>query len=323
MIDNQEETKNRDKESPYLSTQIVDKFVDDVNITKYSVSTIKLNSLYIERYKSWLNKNLNANMAWMKRNMAVRENLNKRFPWAKSVIVVADNYYLDKVRNPDSLKISRYAWGDDYHIVLKDKLQTLLNKLKKNDTTLKGKIYVDTGPFMEKAYAEASGLGWRGKNSLILVPGIGSFVFLGLLIINKNVDNYGHKIKNRCDTCDSCQKSCPTGALDNPYQVNANKCIAYFSVEKKGDLSATEQAWLNDWLYGCDICQQSCPYNQKWATTGTDINYYNRIKLMEKSSDEWKELTEYAFGKIFRKNVIKRLKFDRFRRNLLAVIQNL
>ena len=306
-----------------LSTSIVNKFVKCEDIAAYSVALPSLSSIYIERYKKWIKNNFNAKMDWMERNIGQRRGVDEKFPWAKSVIVVADNYYLDKERQPKALKISRYAWGDDYHKVLQKKLKHVLEKFKKFDNEINGRVYVDTGPILEKAYGIESGLGWMGKNSLIIVPGYGSYVFLGLIILNREIEGQRNKVTPQCGTCENCLNACPTGALEKPYVLNANKCISYFSIEKKDDFTKQEAAWLQDWLYGCDICLDACPWNKKWAHTTTDESYFNRIKLLERSPQEWKELTQEEFSQLFKKNVFKRLKFDRFRRNLLTAIENL
>ncbi len=306
-----------------LSTQIVNKFVNCENLSAFSVSQAILTDLYIERYKNWIKSDFNAEMKWMERNIEQRKGVDVKFSWAKSVIVVADNYYLNKKRKPNTLKISRYAWGDDYHKVLQKKLKRILQRFKEYDKTILGRVYVDTGPILEKAYAVESGLGWMGKNSLIIVPEFGSYVFLGLIILNQEVDWENKIIKPKCGSCQNCLNACPTGALEKPYVLNANKCISYFSIEKKGEFTKAEAAWLQDWLYGCDICLEACPWNQKWAHRATDSSYFNRIELLERSPREWKDLTEEKFGELFQKSVIKRLKFDRFRRNLLTAIKNL
>jgi epoxyqueuosine reductase len=237
--------------------------------------------------------------------------------------MVADNYNFNHNRKPGTLKIARYAWGDDYHKVLEKKMKNILQKMMIIDKNVTGKIYVDTGPVMEKAFAVQSGLGWQGKNSTVIIPEVGSYCFLGTLIINKNIEYNQEKLADRCGDCNRCIQACPTGALEEPYVLNASKCISYFSIEKKGIFSEQESQWLQNWLYGCDICQSVCPWNKKWAKNTPEISYYNRIHLLERSPKEWLDLTEEEFGKLFQKNVIKRLKFDRFRRNLAAALKNL
>ena len=323
MPDNQKETQKYLNYIKKLSTLIVDNLMSVEKLTKYAITKPELNPFYFDNYKNWIEKNFNAEMGWMANNFDVRKNLLTRFPWAKSVIVVADNYYFGKERKENTLKISRYAWGDDYHKVLEKKLKRILEELKKYNKEIDGRVYVDTGPILEKAYAVEAGLGWMGKNSLVIVPEMGSFVFLGLLILNVNIDFSPRKIEAKCGNCTNCIACCPTGALEEPYILNSKKCISYFSIEKKGEFTDAESEWLQDWLYGCDICMENCPWNKKWAKSTTELSYYNRLDLLERSPKEWMDLTETEFGILFKKNVFKRLKFERFRRNLLTNIKNL
>jgi len=323
ITDNQGETQLNSPQLNNLSTVIVDKFVRLEGIKDFAITKPYLNSKYIEYYKYWLNSGFNSSMQWMEKNADERGNLQIRFPWARSVIVFADNYYVDKSRNENTLKISRYAWGDDYHKVLLKKIKRILENLKQYDKTIEGKAYVDTGPILEKCFAIESGLGWMGKNSQIIIPNVGSYVFLGVLILNKEFEEYGNPIESRCGDCTKCVDNCPTGAIVENYTIDCNKCISYFSIEKKDDFTPQEEKWLRDWLYGCDMCLESCPWNKKWAKTSGEISYFNRIEMLERSVNEWKDLTEEEFGKLFQKNVFKRLKYQRFRRNLLANIKNI
>ncbi|MBN2281305.1 MAG: tRNA epoxyqueuosine(34) reductase QueG [Candidatus Marinimicrobia bacterium] len=322
IADNQWLSPFKAKEKKYLSTRLVDKLVKNENISRYAVARPLLNTKFIEAYKNWLNYGFNADMQWMKNNVEERGNLLLKFPWARSVIVFADNYYCDKTPTPRKLKISRYAWGLDYHDVLQAKLKRILLELKKIDTSLDGRVYVDTGPILEKCYAIEAGLGWMGKNSQIIVPGIGSYVFLGIIIINQEFEEYGAPIKERCGDCRRCMEACPTGAIVRDKTLDSRRCISYISIEKKGDFSEQETKWLKNWLYGCDICLEICPWNRKWAVHGEEQRYYERFELYQKTPEEWLKITETEFGKIFHKSVIKRLKFFRFRRNLSACIDD-
>jgi len=270
--------------------------------------------------ENWLKLGYHAEMQWMTKNVEIRTNVIKRYPWVRSILVVADNYYLDHRRKREALKISRYAWGTDYHKIVERKLKDVLKTLKSSDFHLEGKIYVDTGPVLEKAFAVRAGLGWQGKNTNIIIEDFGSFCFLGVLLLNKKFE-YNSPVKNRCADCTSCISNCPTGAIINPYVLDSRRCISYLTIEKKGNFSTNELNWLSNWLYGCDICQEVCPWNKKWAKNTKDSRYYDRLKILERSQREWMELTEYKFQEIFNQSAIKRLKFDRLRRNLLAIIK--
>lgn len=270
--------------------------------------------------KNWLRSGYHAEMQWMTKNEEIRTNVLKSYPWVKSILVVADNYYLNHRREEGALKISRYAWGSDYHKIIKIKLKEVLNKLKSSDSKVEGKIYVDTGPILEKAFAVQAGLGWQGKNTNVVIKDFGSFCFLGVLLLNAPFE-FNSPVKNRCGDCTSCIGDCPSGALVNPYVLDSRRCISYLTIEKKGEFSADELNWLNNWLYGCDICQEVCPWNHKWAKNTGDTRYYDRLKQIEQSPKEWMELTEHRFRELFKRSAVKRLKFDRLRRNLLAIIR--
>jgi len=306
-----------------LSTKLLTLIIKEENLASHGITSTLLPIDYQHNLDNWIKLGFNAEMSWIAQNTANRTQTTRVFPWAKSILIVADNYYLDVTRNNLAPKISRYAWGSDYHNIVKQKLQTVLKKMQQINPDIKGKIYVDNGPILEKAYAIEAGLGWQGKNTTIIIPEFGSFCFLGVIILNIELPKNTKKAKNLCGSCTECITKCPTGAITPNGMLDARKCISYFSIEKKHSFTDQEGKWLNDWLYGCDICQEVCPYNKKWANTGSDINYYNRLHLLEKSPGEWKDLTEYQFGELFHNSVFKRLKFDRFRRNLLTVLNNL
>ncbi len=258
-------------------------------------------------------------MLWLERQPQIRCDLRIKFPWAKSVLVVADNYFYNYSRKVNTAKIARYAWGDDYHNIIEEKLQSFLHDIQGENRDVIGKIYVDTGPVLEKGFAVQAGLGWQGKNTTIIVNNTGSFCFLGVMLLNIDL-KLSQPVQNQCGTCEKCIRACPTNALSSPGILNTKRCISYFSIEKKNDLTDRERAWLGDWLYGCDLCQEICNWNKKWAKTTSNTVYYSRLQLMERSFKEWAELTESEFQSIFQKSVIKRLKFDKFRRNILAVL---
>lgn len=288
-------------------------------ISSFGITSPILDGDVLSNLKAWLNNNYHGEMKWMEHNIEFRVNIVKKFKWVKSVLVVADNYFSDYEWKGGLPKVSKYAWGDDYHQILYGKLENVLNRLKKSDSKVQGKIYVDTGPILEKVFASQSGIGWQGKNTCLIVNNYGSFCFLGILLLNISLpfDKMGD---NKCGNCTKCLDACPTGALVRPNILDARKCISYLTIEKKSVFTSEEEKWLNGWLYGCDICQEVCPWNKKWAKNSKDERYYNRIKILEHSPKEWLAITEEEFGKIFKKSVIKRLKIDRLRRNLLALV---
>ncbi|MCD6441648.1 MAG: tRNA epoxyqueuosine(34) reductase QueG [Candidatus Marinimicrobia bacterium] len=275
-------------------------------------------NIYSNRLSEWIESGYHADMSWMERNPGMRSDLQAHFAWAKSVLVVADSYYSGTSFSIKSPCFSKYALGIDYHKIVAEKLQNILNSLIKIDRKIVGKIYVDTGPILEKAFAEQAGLGWIGKNSIFIVNNIGSFCFLGILILNVALEP-SRAVKNRCGNCTKCLDACPTGAIIEPGLVDSRKCISYLTIEKKGAFSDREVKWLNNWLYGCDICQEVCPWNKKWSSKTGEIRYIDRISNLDRSLDDWLKLTAEEFNCLFKNSSLKRLKYERFRRNLMAL----
>lgn len=273
----------------------------------------------IIHFKKWINAGYQAEMQWMERNIEQRLDIRKRFPWVKSVLTVADNYFNHfdvPLHNP---RISRYALGRDYHEIVKKKLLHILSALEEIETGIIGKVYVDTGPLLERAFAAQAGLGWVGKNSSLIVNDIGSYCFLGVLILNIPAKQ-SKQIKKLCGNCTKCIEACPTGAILEPGLIDSRKCISYLTIEKKGDFTSREVQLLNNWLFGCDVCQECCPWNQKWGKKTGETRYIDRLSIIERSLSEWLEITEEEFKILFANSSVKRLRFDRFRRNLLALM---
>jgi len=258
-------------------------------------------------------------MNWMKQDLAVRFDLRQKFPWAKSVLVVADRYYSRRAYPSNTVRISRHAWGMDYHLIVKHKLKLLLTKLQQHIPGIDGKIFVDTGPAIEKALAEQAGLGWIGKNSILIVKNQGSYCSLGIILLNLPFKN-DSKAENLCGGCRACLDACPTGAIIAPGLIDARKCISYLTIEKKGDFSEPETPLIKNWLYGCDICQEYCPWNQKLDKNKADPAYLSLWNYFQKTEPEWLSITEEEFRLQFKQSSIGRLKYARFRRNLRALL---
>ncbi len=226
----------------------------------------KADFLFDDEYflKQWLCNDYNGEMEYMERNLQKRLDPKLLLPNAKSVISVLLNYYPG---NPEIStkppKISRYALGEDYHKVLKNKLLQLLDKIRKEFGTVNGKAFVDSAPILEKSWAARSGLGWIGKNSLLVHPKLGSFVFIGELVVDLEIEMVDQKVPDFCGTCTRCIEACPTGAIVSPRVIDARKCIAYLTLAKKTPLTDSETESLNGWRFGCDTCQEVCPWNQK------------------------------------------------------------
>jgi len=224
----------------------------------------------INLFNKWLSNKFNADMAWLERNSDKREDINLILENVRSVIVVGLNYYSDYkyTDEPGYGKISRYAWGDDYHDVLLKKIESLSDFISSINPEIKNKCYVDTGPILEKQWAVKAGLGWQGKNSLILSKALGSYFFIGIILSTLEFDS-DNIIPGHCGKCSACISACPTEAIIEPKVVDSNKCISYWTIEAKSNKNLPEHIKnnLNGWLYGCDICQEVCPWNKKVRNT--------------------------------------------------------
>lgn len=253
-------------------------------------------------------------MSFFERNMDKRLNPKLLVPEAKSVISVLLNYFPG---NPDISttppKISRYALGTDYHTVLKKMLWQLLDILREEYGPISGRAFVDSAPVLETIWAQKAGLGWIGKHSLLINPQLGSFLFIGQLIIDAEAEPTIYEVTNRCGTCTRCMDACPTGAIVSPGVVDARKCISYLTIEKKSALTPEEQNSLNGWCFGCDICQEVCPWNKK--TTPQTQYAIPKKEILELTEQQRKQLTPEQFDKLFYDTPIYRTGYDRFMKN--------
>jgi len=310
------------KQNNKLSTNFVDNLVKNSQLKGWGIAKPDLPLVWKKWFKKWLQQEHYAEMDWITRGVEQRLNIKQRFPWCKSVLVVADNYYSSNSFKPRAPYISKYSWGENYHQIVSQKLESLLANIKRKYPDLRSKTYVDTGPILERAYAVESGLGWMGKNSMVFVEGIGSYCFLGVALLNLKAEQYGKPLKSKCDRCTKCIQNCPTGALEAPFQHNSNKCLSYLTIEKKGDFNSKEKSLINDHLYGCDTCLDVCPYNHKHAQQTTDERYYCNFEFLDKSISEWEQVSKKEFQKNLSDTVFERLSYKRFQRNLQTVKNN-
>ncbi|MGI8735055.1 MAG: tRNA epoxyqueuosine(34) reductase QueG [Pyrinomonadaceae bacterium] len=274
-----------------------------------------------ELLREWLARGYHGEMSWMARDPELRADPRKFFPEARSVIVVAINYYTPQnhSQEPDTGKISRYAWGDDYHDVVAAKLRALLSWIKEEVPTAAGKVCVDIQPMMDKAWAVHAGLGWIGKHSNLITKDLGSWVFIGELLINLELDYDHEQIEDHCGTCTLCIDACPTAAITEPYVVDSNKCISYATIESRAPeipTPITEQ--LEGWLYGCDICQDVCPWN-RFAETTSEHRFEPRTGNVNASLKTILELTPAEYADRFRGSAMKRAKLAGLQRNARAL----
>ena len=266
------------------------------------------------RLENWLNNNRNGQMAYMENNFDKRLDPTLLVDDAKSVVSLLLNYYPDELQNQDSYRISKYAYGQDYHFVIKDKLKELLNSIEGNIGSVSGRAFVDSAPVLDKAWAAKSGLGWIGKNSNLLTQKTGSFYFIAELIIDLDLD-YDNSTTDHCGTCTACINACPTEAIVAPYVVDGSKCISYFTIELKENIPFEMKGKFEDWAFGCDICQDVCPWN-KFSKAHNEPLFNLNPELLSMSKKDWKEITEETFRAVSKNSPLKRTKFQGIKRNI-------
>lgn len=268
------------------------------------------------RLESWLKKNMHGEMAYMANHFDMRVDPTKLVPGAKSVVSLLLNYYTNEKQHDESApKISKYAYGEDYHFVIKSKLREMLHTLEEQiGRSVGGRGFVDSAPVLDKAWAKRSGLGWIGKNSNLINKNSGSFFFVAELILDVELVP-DSPTGDYCGTCTRCIDACPTDAIVAPYVVDGSKCISYFTIELKGAIPETEKGKFSNWMFGCDICQDVCPWN-RFASPHTHAEFAPSQELLSKSAPEWEEITEDVFRELFRRSPVKRTKFEGLKRNL-------
>jgi epoxyqueuosine reductase len=266
------------------------------------------------RLENWLNNQRNGQMSYMENNFDKRLNPTLLVDDAKSVISLLLNYYPSEFQNPDSFKISKYAYGEDYHSVIKEKLKELLFSIQENIGEVSGRAFVDSAPVLDKAWAAKSGLGWIGKNSNLLTRKVGSFYFIAELIIDLDLE-YDYATTDHCGTCTACIDACPTEAIIAPYQVDGSKCISYFTIELKENIPDEMKGKFDDWAFGCDICQDVCPWN-KFSKPHNEPLFNPKPELLSMSKKDWEEITEETFKVIAKNSPLKRTKFSGIKRNI-------
>jgi epoxyqueuosine reductase len=266
------------------------------------------------RLEKWLNKNQHGQMSYMENNFDKRLNPTLLVDGAKSVVSLLLNYYPSEIQNQESYKISKYAYGQDYHSVIKEKLKELLYSIQENIGDVYGRAFVDSAPILDKAWAAKSGLGWIGKNSNLLTQQVGSFYFIAELIIDLELE-YDYATTDHCGTCTACIDACPTEAIVAPYIVDGSKCISYFTIELKENIPSEMKGKLDDWAFGCDICQDVCPWN-KFSKPHNEPLFNPNPELLSMSKKDWEEITEETFKVVFKNSPLKRTKFEGIKKNI-------
>lgn len=324
-----------------LTTNNIKKFITEkagelgffkLGFAKYEVLENESHKL-----KKWLDMGYDADMQWIERGFDKRKDIRQIMPEAKSLISLAYNYYTPFEHDNINPKISRYAWGKDYHKILKPKLKELCEFITKTPLSppfnqrgeelseggFIARAYVDDGPVMDKVWAKKAGIGWMGKHTNIINPDYGSWFFICTVITNIEFDSYNEPIEDLCGSCNLCISACPTGAITEEYVVDSNKCISYQTIENRGEIPHSLN--LDGWIFGCDVCQDVCPYNSpKYNHITNDKDFYPKPELLPLNKGECPKdegvdilnLTEEQFTKIFANSPVKRTKFKGWKRNL-------
>tara|TARA_B100001063_G_scaffold132043_1_gene123384 strand:+ start:3447 stop:4373 length:927 start_codon:yes stop_codon:yes gene_type:complete len=267
------------------------------------------------RLEQWLKKNMHGEMQYMENHFDKRLDPTKLVEDSKSVVSLLLNYFPSKEPyDKTAPKISKYAYGTDYHFVIKEKLKQLLEFIYQEIGEVSGRAFVDSAPVLDKAWAAKSGLGWIGKNSNLITKDTGSFYFIAELILDLPL-NYDTPTTDHCGTCTACIDACPTGAIVDPYVVDGSKCISYFTIELKNEIPSSFKGSFENWMFGCDICQDVCPWN-RFSKAHSEPLFNPNNKLLSMSKSEWEEITEDLFQEIFKKSAVKRAKFSGLTRNI-------
>lgn len=264
---------------------------------------------------NWLKQNYHGEMAYMANHFDLRLDPRKLVPGAKSVVSLSFNYFTEeKQQDPKAPKISKYAYGRDYHKVVRKKLKQLLLFIQEEIGEVAGRAFVDSAPVMERVWAQKSGIAWIGKNTLALTKGKGSFFFLAELIIDLEL-LYDGPVKDYCGSCTKCIDACPTDAIYAPYQMDGSKCISYLTIELKDKIPDHFKGKMAGWMYGCDICQDVCPINAR-AKVHQEELFRPKEELLTKDRKEWEEITAEVFDNMFEGSAVKRTKFEGLKRNI-------
>ena len=267
------------------------------------------------RLEQWLRQGRHGEMHYMENHFDKRLDPTKLVPGAKSVVSLLLNYHSpEKQSDPTAPKISTYAFGQDYHKVIKDKLYQLLARIRDRIGEVDGRVFVDSAPVMDKAWAAKAGLGWVGKNTNLIAKQVGSFFFIAEMILDLELA-YDLPVADHCGSCTACIDACPTQALIAPYQIDGSKCISYATIELKNAIPDHFKGKMDGWMFGCDVCQTVCPWN-RFSTPHNEAAFTPKAELLELNKQDWEELTEETFKRVFQKSAVKRTKYSGLTRNI-------
>ena len=299
----------------YSLTQYIKDKATEIGFEKIGITKATATNDEKVRLEKWIKNNHHGSMSWIEKRKDERGNIFNYFKEVKSVISIGVNYYsgYDQDQIKSNSKFSNYAWGEDYHDIIKSKLYTLLNDITANYPEIKGIACVDTSPIMEKVWAQRAGIGWQGKHTNLITRDYGSWLFLGELLLDVELDYDDEFIDDLCGSCTACIDACPTYALGE-YEIYAEKCISYLTIEHRGEFGQNTE--LHDWIYGCDICQEVCPWNQKFSQITNEKKFYPKEEILSWQDADWENISENAFRKIFKGSAVKRTKHNGLVRNI-------
>jgi epoxyqueuosine reductase len=269
------------------------------------------------RLEAYLKNNFNGQMQYLEKNFDKRLDPTLLVDGAKSVVSLLLNYYPEKEQMADTYKISKYAYGQDYHFVIKEKIKELLHSIQTEIGEVSGRAFVDSAPVLDKAWAAKSGLGWMGKSTNLITQKVGSFYFIAELIIDLELQ-YDYATTDHCGSCTACIDACPTEAIVAPYIVDGSKCISYFTIELKEAIPTEIKGKLDDWVFGCDVCQDVCPWN-RFSKAHKEPLFNPHPELLSITKKEWQDITAETFAKVFKDSAVKRTKLGGLERNIKFV----
>lgn len=298
----------------FKNTQFIKSEAQRLGFLSCGISKAEFLKEEAPRLENYLNQNFNGQMSYMENHFDKRLNPTLLVDDAKSVISLLLNYYPEEHQIDNTFKISKYAYGQDYHYIIKEKLKELLHSIQTEIGEVSGRAFVDSAPVLDKAWAAKSGLGWIGKNSNLITQKVGSFYFIAELIIDLDLE-YDHAVTNHCGTCTACIDACPTQAIVAPYVVDGSKCISYFTIELKENIPTEMKGKLDDWVFGCDVCQDVCPWN-RFSKPHKEPLFNPHPELLSFTKKDWQEITEETFAKVFKNSAVKRTKLKGLKRNI-------
>ncbi|MCB0382181.1 MAG: tRNA epoxyqueuosine(34) reductase QueG [Psychroserpens sp.] len=301
--------ENKSKYSQFIKTE-----AKRLGFLSCGISKAEFLEQEAPRLERWLNNNAHGEMHYMENHFDKRLDPTKLVEGSKSVVSLLLNYYPSEVQNTESYKLSKYAYGTDYHFVIKDKLKQLLQSIQDQIGDVHGRAFVDSAPVLDKAWAAKSGLGWIGKHSNLLTQQVGSFYFIAELIIDLELE-YDYATTDHCGTCTACIDACPTEAITEPYVVDGSKCISYFTIELKDNIPSDFKGQFDDWMFGCDVCQDVCPWN-RFSKPHSEPLFNPHPELLAMTKNDWDEITKDTFNKVFKNSAVKRTKFEGLQRNI-------